>query len=94
MLSKEKNVPFNVSGATFSPRADVTPEEQYPDDEKMQMFVTLFQVAEPRGPHPKWTEISGAFEEGIQSVLTKSQTPAEAAAAVAEKVDTIEASVQ
>lgn len=94
MLSKDHNVPFNVAGATFSPRADVTPEEQYPDDEKMQMFVKLFQVAEPRGPHPKWTEISGAFEEGIQSVLTKSQTPAEAAETVAGKVDTIAASVK
>lgn len=94
MLSAEHNVPFNVSGATISPRADVTPEEQYPDDEKMQVFVELFEMAKPRGPHPKWTEISGAFQEGIQSTLTGSRTPEEAAQAVAEKVESIEASAE
>lgn len=94
MLSAENNVPFNVAGAAISPRADVMPEEQYPEDEKMRVFVELFEMAKPRGPHPKWTEISGAFQEGIQAVLIGSKTPQEAAMAVAEKVAQINASVE
>lgn len=94
MLSRENNVPFNVAGAAISPRADVTPEEQYPEDEKMRVFVELFEMAKPRGPHPKWTEISGAYQEGIQAVLVGSKTPEEAAAAVAGKIAEINASVE
>lgn len=86
ILATDNNVHFNTIGAAISPHANVTPEEQYPDNEIMQKFVEQFSYAVARGPHAKWSEVSGAFQEGMQKVLTGVGTPENVASEIAEKV--------
>lgn len=94
ILETDNNVRFNTLGGAISPHSNVTPEAQYPDSEDMQIFIEQFKYAKARGPHPKWSEISGAFQEGIQQTLTGAKTPEEAAKEVAGKVNTVNESVK
>lgn len=94
ILETDNNVRFNTLGGAISPHSNVTPQEQYPDSEDMQIFIEQFNYALARGPHPKWSEVSGAFQEGIQQTLTGAKTPEEAAKEVAAKVKTINESVK
>lgn len=94
ILATDNNVRFNTMGGAISPHSNVTPQEQYPDSDEMQVFIEQFKYAKARGPHPKWSEVSGAFQEGIQKVLTGSSTPDDAAKEVAEKVRAINASIK
>lgn len=89
ILDTENNVRFNTLGGAISPKSDITPQEQYPDDVKMQIFIDQIEYAIARGPHAKWSEVSSAFQEGIQQTLTGTKSPADAAAEVAEKVANI-----
>lgn len=94
ILSTDNNVHFNTIGAAISPRANVTPQEQYPDNGIMQKFVEQFSYAVARGPHAKWSEVSGAFQEGMQKVLTGVETPENAAAGIAEKIEKVNESLK
>lgn len=94
VTGKDVSIDFNSSIGTISPRSDVTAEEQYPDDEAMQVFAQQMAFAVARGPSPKWSEISENIQIAIQSVLTGSSTPEQAGSAAAEKIAEINASLK
>ncbi len=93
-LSKEVNVPFNTRVGTIAPHADVTADEQYPDNPVMRKFIDQLAYAVPRGPSPKWGEISTAVQDALQAALTGTKSPADAAAEAAGKIEKINASLK
>lgn len=94
ILNTENNVRFNTLGGAISPKSDITPEDQYPDNEKMQIFIEQIEYAVARGPHAKWSEVSSAFQEGIQQTLTGAKAPADVAAEIGAKVAKINETIE
>lgn len=76
--SKENNIEFCKSVGRFSPRSDVTPEEVWGDDEIMKVFADQMKYAMPRGPHPKWPEISATIISAVQESLSGLREPEQA----------------
>lgn len=64
---------------------------QFTDDAVMKVFAAQMAVAQPRGPHPRWPEISDALSLAMNESITGIATP-EAAAVKAQK--TIDAILQ
>ena len=54
-----------------------------------KVFVQQMAVAQPRGPHPRWPEISDAISLAFNEVMTGVATPAEAAAKAQKTIDAI-----
>lgn len=71
---KEIAIRFNM----FPPRQDVAIDEAWTSDPIMNVFMDQMQYAMPRGPHPKWPQISDAISTALQEVLTLALTPEEA----------------
>jgi multiple sugar transport system substrate-binding protein len=69
-------------------RRDIA-EEQFPDDQIMQVFAEAMQYAQPRGPHQRWPEISDAISTAFGSVIIGTATPEQAAANAQETIDEI-----
>lgn len=80
---KESSVRFNM----FPPRQDVAVDEAWTADPVMRVFMDEMQYAMPRGPHPKWPQISDAISTALQEVLTMVKTPEEAAKTAQESVE-------
>ncbi|NLK21250.1 MAG: ABC transporter substrate-binding protein [Epulopiscium sp.] len=93
-LSKENNIDFCKTVGRFSPRSDVTPEEVWGDDEIMKVFADQMQYAMPRGPHPKWPEVSSVVINAVQESLSGVKAPAQALKDAQVKIDEINASLQ
>lgn len=94
MCGKEGNVPFNVDAGTVSPHSDLEASKQYPDNAAMQKFIAALKFAVPRGPSPKWSEISSAIQEAIQASISASQTPDAAAKTAGEKITQVNKSLK
>jgi len=71
-------------------RRDVAIDKQFTDDPIMKVFTEEMQYARPRGPHPKWPEVSNAISTALQETLTLTKSPEEAAKKCQEKIDKIE----
>lgn len=93
-LSKENNIDFCKTVGRFSPRSDVTPEEVWGDDEVMKVFADQMNYAKPRGPHPKWPEVSAAIINAVQESLAGVKEPAQALKDAQLKIDEINASLK
>ncbi|HBE81108.1 MAG TPA: ABC transporter substrate-binding protein [Firmicutes bacterium] len=74
-IVKEYELRYNM----FPPRQDVAADKAWTEDPIMQVFMDEMKYAMPRGPHPKWPEISNAMSTALQEVLTGAKTPAQAA---------------
>jgi len=75
---------INLS-AYFPPRKDILDgNERWLQDPIMSVFIKQMQYALPRGPHPKWPEISDALSEALQQGLLGILSP-EAALTEAQK---------
>jgi multiple sugar transport system substrate-binding protein len=74
-IVKEYELRFNM----FPPRRDVAADKAWTQDPVMKVFMDEMKYAMPRGPHPKWPEISNAMSTALQEVLTGAKTPAKAA---------------
>ncbi|HBG11983.1 MAG TPA: ABC transporter substrate-binding protein, partial [Clostridium sp.] len=92
--SKEISIAFNSSIGTISPRSDVTAEEQYPENDAMQVFAQQMAYAIARGPSPKWSEISENIQIAIQAVLIDAETPAQAGSTAPKKIGEINATLK
>lgn len=92
-MTKENNMEFVKEVGRFSPLADVSPEDIWADDPIMQVFAEEMKYARPRGPHPKWPEISTAIITAVQESLTGSKTPEDALQGAQERIDEINASL-
>jgi multiple sugar transport system substrate-binding protein len=74
-VMKEYESRFNM----FPPRKDVATDPAWTKDPIMSVFMDEMNYAMPRGPHPKWPEISNAMSTALQEVLTQTKTPQAAA---------------
>jgi multiple sugar transport system substrate-binding protein len=54
-----------------------------------KVFVQQMAVAQPRGPHPRWPEISDAISLAFNEVMTGVATPAAAAAKAQKTIDAV-----
>lgn len=62
----------------FPPRSDVAKEPEWTTDPIKKVFAEQMQYALPRGPHPKWPEISEAIYTALQEIEVGAATPEEA----------------
>jgi len=69
-------------------RKDVA-EGQFTDDPIMKQFIAQMQYAQPRGPHPRWPEISDAISLAFNEAITGVSTPEAAAAKAQTTIDSI-----
>jgi len=71
----------------FPSRKDLAADPQFTADPIYKVFVDELQYAVPRGPSPKWPEISNAISQALQEVITASKTPEAAAKDAQVKID-------
>ncbi|MGA2613725.1 MAG: ABC transporter substrate-binding protein [Spirochaetia bacterium] len=62
---------------------------QFTDDPVMKVFAAQMANAQPRGPHPRWPEISDALSLAMNESITGIATPEAAAAKAQKTIDTI-----
>lgn len=68
-------------------RKDVASDAQFTDNPMLKIFVDQLQYAMPRGPSPKWPQISLALSTALQETLTQGKTPEQAAKDAQAKID-------
>ena len=79
ICGKEMSEKFNMSTGKFSPRDDVmSTSDFWNSDPVLSVFAEQMQYAMPRGPHPKWPEISTAISEAMHEAFTGAKTPEQA----------------
>jgi multiple sugar transport system substrate-binding protein len=93
-LGTDNSIKFNVAAGTISPHSNATAEMQYPNNPVMKVFIEQLAYAVPRGPHPKWPELSAAIQDAIQQSITGAKTPEAAAKDAAAKITQINASIK
>jgi multiple sugar transport system substrate-binding protein len=75
VASPEVIKPFAQGFGYFPSRKDVATDKYWTEDPILKVFNEEMQYAQPRGPHPKWPEISNALSLALQKTLTLSTTP-------------------
>jgi multiple sugar transport system substrate-binding protein len=79
---------FAKNAGKFPPRADVMNGSTYwKSDRLLKVFTEQMEYAMPRGPHPKWPEISSAIYTAFQEAFTMTKTPEQALQDAQNKVD-------
>jgi multiple sugar transport system substrate-binding protein len=73
----------------FPSRKDLASDPQFTGDPIYKVFIEELQYASPRGPHPKWPELSNAVSQALQEVITGSKTPETAAKDAQAKIDKV-----
>jgi len=74
--SKEMLNKYNTAVGTFPPRSDaIGPNDIWNTDPLLAGFAEQLKTAMPRGPHPRWPEISNAISEALQKDLLGVMTP-------------------
>jgi multiple sugar transport system substrate-binding protein len=71
----------------FPSRKDLASDPQFTGDPMYKVFIDELQYAQPRGPHPKWPELSNAVSQALQEVIAGVKTPEAAAKDAQEKID-------
>lgn len=70
LMNKEVSADFCEAAGKFSPRMDSTASKQiWVDDPIFSVFAENMQHAMPRGPHPRWPEISTAISVAEHEVF-------------------------
>lgn len=73
LMSKENSADFCEAGGKFSPRADASASKDiWTVDPVFSVFAESMKYAQPRGPHPRWPEISTAMSIAEHEVFTGS----------------------
>lgn len=76
-----------IPAGRLPPRRDLLRAgEPWKDDEAYQAFFRQLEFARPRGPHPRWPDISAAIQTALQQALTGQATPEEALKRAAETI--------
>lgn len=73
----------------FPPRQDVAQDPIWTEDPVKKVFMDQMQYAMPRGPHPKWPEVSSAIYTALQESLTFTKTPEQALNDAQATIDTL-----
>ncbi|MGO4269979.1 ABC transporter substrate-binding protein [Paenibacillus sp. TAF58] len=86
VASPEVIKPFAQSFGYFPSRKDVATDKYWTEDPVLKVFNEEMQYAQPRGPHPKWPEISNAISSALQQTLTLNKAPEAAAKEAQDKI--------
>ncbi|GIV74805.1 MULTISPECIES: ABC transporter substrate-binding protein [Caldilinea] len=79
-----------IPAGRLPPRRDLLRAgDPWKDDEAYQTFFRQLEFARPRGPHPKWPDISAAIQVALQEALTGQATPEEALKKAAETIQSL-----
>lgn len=73
----------------FPPRSDVADQKEWTEDPIKAVFAEQMKSAMPRGPHPKWPEISEAIYTALQEIEVGQSTPEDALNAAQTKIDAL-----
>lgn len=90
LCSEQVAADFCAGASKFPPRSDsITLKDVWTDDPVMKVFGEQLEYAMPRGPHPRWPEISKAMSTALTESLTGVKSPQDAlneAAATYDKI--------
>ena len=90
LMSKDVSANFCEAAGKFSPRADSSASKEiWTTDPIFSVFAAEMQYAMPRGPHPRWPEISTAISVAQHEAFTGVKTPQEALDGAAATVSAI-----
>ena len=79
-----------IKGGRLPSRRDVAEESDYwKSDPVLSVFMEQLEYAKPRGPHPRWPEISNELQLAMQKALTGQATPEEALKEAAANIESI-----
>jgi len=74
LMSKEVSADFCEVAGKFSPRKDASESKEiWVVDPIFSVFAENMNYAMPRGPHPRWPEISTAISTAEHEVFTGSK---------------------
>ena len=84
--SEEVLADWCIDTGKFAPRSDsIQLKEFWTVDPVFSVFGEALQYAMPRGPHPRWPEISDAMSTAFHEVYTGARSPQDAMNSAAEK---------
>ena len=87
LMGKDVSANFCEKAGKFSPRADSSASKEiWTTDPIFSVFATEMQYAMPRGPHPRWAEISTAISVAEHEAFTGVKAPQAALDTAAETV--------
>ncbi|MFC5529864.1 ABC transporter substrate-binding protein [Cohnella yongneupensis] len=89
VASPDVNKKFAQDFGYFPARKDVASDAYWSNNPQLKVFAENMANAQPRGPHPKWPEISNAISEALSKSLTLGVAPEQAAAEAQTKIDAI-----
>lgn len=79
LCGREGSEKFNKATGKFPPRKDILESsDHWKSDPVLAVFGEQMEYAMPRGPHPKWPEISTAISEAMHEAITGVKTPEQA----------------
>ncbi|WP_337102421.1 ABC transporter substrate-binding protein [Paenibacillus sp. YIM B09110] len=87
--SPDVNKKFAQDFGYFPARRDVASDPYWSENPQLKVFAQNMENSQPRGPHPKWPEISNAISEALSKSLTLSVPPEKAAEEAQAKIDKI-----
>lgn len=87
VASPEVITPFAQGFGYFPARKDVAADPYWTENAQLKVFADNMNYAQPRGPHPKWPEISNAISEALAKSLTGQSSAEDAATAAQAKID-------
>lgn len=88
-LSPDVIKSFSQSFGYFPARQDVAADPYWSDNPQLKVFAENMKYAQPRGPHPKWPEISNAISEALVKSLSLIEAPDVAVKQAQEKINEI-----
>lgn len=81
---------YNIAQGRFMPRDDSTEYSNYwNEDPLLAAYNEQMKYAQPRGPHPRWSEFSSVFSAAVQEAVTGAKTPEQAMADAQKAADAI-----
>ncbi|MDZ5078312.1 substrate-binding domain-containing protein [Nesterenkonia sp. HG001] len=90
LCEKDVMVDFTIANNYITVREDVAADERYQSySPTAEFFTSLLEGAYYRPALPAYPEVSNAIQEAMEAVMTRSQTPEQAAAAYAAAVTDI-----
>lgn len=85
---KDVMVEYTQAFGYIPSRKDIAEsDDNVTKDPIMKVFLDELQYAMPRGPHPKWPQISDAMSTAMQEAFTNAKTPEQAAKDAQVKID-------
>jgi multiple sugar transport system substrate-binding protein len=90
LLKPENFEEFIKVSGYWPPRKDVAENSDYwKSDPVLKVFSDQMNSAMPRGPHPKWPQISEAIQGAMQRALTLHDSPESAMKEAASKIESL-----